>query len=98
MITFALSGLWHGAHWNFLLWGVLMVFTWSVRSGTTPVRNACVSFFGLSRRPVLHERLQILMTFGLITFSWIFFRANTFQDAIYIIGHLFSGWVYSSAT
>lgn len=92
LITFALSGLWHGARWNFLLWGVLNGFYLIGSIWTAPIRKSIVSLIGISRLPVLHGWLQRAITFSLICFSWIFFRANTFHDARYIAGHLFTGW------
>ncbi|HQU37953.1 MAG TPA: hypothetical protein PLR65_15330, partial [Anaerolineales bacterium] len=40
----------------------------------------------------LHNGLSLLSTFGLVCFAWIFFRASTLPDALYIVTHLFSGW------
>ena len=52
---------------------------------------------GLTKLPVLHKILQTIITFSLICFSWIFFRAETVSDAFYIIRNLFTGilgWLY----
>ena len=90
MITFLVSGLWHGASWNFVLWGgihgVLQViegfFPW----------NQKTSRFQTDRR--LHALLSVVtvpVTFLLVCFAWIFFRAATISDALYVIRNLFSG-------
>ncbi len=92
MIVFALSGLWHGASWKFLAWGALHGSYMIVGQVSRPVRERCVSLLRLSSCPGLHRGLQTLTTFGLVTFAWIFFRANSISDAFYIIGHLLTGW------
>lgn len=89
MTTFALSGLWHGAEWTFVIWGVVNGIYTSVSSCTKGLRKKISdSIFG-DKYETLHKILQVSMTFILICFSWIFFRANSLSDAIYIIGHLF---------
>ena len=90
MITFLVSGLWHGASWNYVLWGgihgALQIiegfFPWHKKS----------SRFQTDRR--LHAMLCIVtvpVTFLLVCFAWIFFRAATLQDAFYVIRNMFTG-------
>lgn len=90
MITFLVSGLWHGASWNYVLWGgihgALQIiegfFPWNKKS----------SRFQTDRR--LHAMLCIVtvpVTFLLVCFAWIFFRAATLQDAFYVIRNMFTG-------
>ncbi len=92
LLTFTISGLWHGANWTFLIWGAL--------------HGAYVIFFGLTENswervsatirmdkfPKLKNGLSLLATFALVSFAWVFFRANSIHDAIYITGHFFTGW------
>lgn len=90
MITFLVSGIWHGANWTFILWGGLNGFYQIIgdlknrflKSINFNIKNKYInSFFNIFR---------ILITFSLICFSLIFFRANTVKDAFYIINNLFS--------
>lgn len=77
-ITFGLSGIWHGANFTFLIWGLingLFVFLDKV------LAKLPFKFPGI---------LKIVSTFILIDFCWIFFRANNLNDVIYIITNLFS--------
>jgi len=90
--VFTLSGLWHGANWRFLIWGALHGTYMILGQILRPVRQRCVSALRLSSCPRLHRTLQVLTTFGLVTFAWIFFRADSAADAFYIIGHLTTGW------
>ena len=91
-IVMLICGFWHGANWTFLVWGglhgsylVLSVFTQKTR------RRFCQAI-GLDRVPRLHHSLRVLMTFSLVCFAWIFFRANRIPDAFYIISNLPAGW------
>jgi D-alanyl-lipoteichoic acid acyltransferase DltB (MBOAT superfamily) len=92
LVVFLLSGLWHGAHWKFLAWGALhgsyMICGHALRS----VRATITALTGLERAPHLRHALQIALTFGLVCFAWIFFRANNLADAVYIVQHLCRGW------
>ncbi|MBS5794015.1 MAG: MBOAT family protein [Clostridiales bacterium] len=90
MITFLVSGIWHGANWTFILWGGLNGFYQIVgdlknrflKSINFNIKNKYINrFFNIFRT---------LITFSLICFSLIFFRANTVKDAFYIINNLFS--------
>ncbi len=96
-IVMLICGLWHGANWTFLVWGglhgcylVLSVFTQKMR------KTVCQAI-GLDRVPRLHQSLKVLVTFALISFAWIFFRANNVSDAFYIISHLLTGWESAEA-
>jgi alginate O-acetyltransferase complex protein AlgI len=89
LITFLISGLWHGANWTFVLWGGLNGLYLVVSSRTKELRANLVRFLGLDDYPRLHRALQISVTFLLITFAWIFFRANSLADALYVVSHLF---------
>ncbi len=86
MIVFVISGFWHGANWTFILWGAL--------HGFYLIIGLMIS--GRSKNQKLPEKKPaalpylgtILLTFLLVTFSWIFFRANSVSEAGYIIKQL----------
>jgi len=90
-ITFLVSGLWHGANWTFVIWGVLNGFYYVCSVATADVRKKIVEFIRLDKFPIFHKYVQIFITFCLTCFGWIFFRAKNVGDALYIILHLFSG-------
>jgi len=81
-LVFLLSGLWHGANWTFIIWGGLNGLYLIVESILT--RNKKQAAATRFRLP------GILVTFALITFSWIFFRAPSLGDASRIIGKIFT--------
>ncbi|MDA8131186.1 MAG: MBOAT family protein [Elusimicrobia bacterium] len=85
--TFLVSGLWHGANWTYVVWGAL--------NGAYLVAERALSALGSrltgGRAPRLPAPLRVAVTFSLITFAWVFFRANTISDAFYIVAHMFDG-------
>ncbi len=87
MAVFAMSGLWHGANWTFVAWGVVHGALLSLSVATEGVRATIKRSFPL---PSGLERLfGIVVTFHLVSFAWIFFRAATLADAFQLIGNLF---------
>lgn len=90
-ITFTVSGIWHGASWNFVIWGALHGFYLVFALWTEAPRNAFVAKIGLLRFPFLYKILQCAVVFVLVDFAWIFFRAISFADAWHIVTHAFSG-------
>ena len=89
-ITFLVSGLWHGAEWTFVIWGALHGFYLIFAIVSEKWRVKLNSLIGLTKSPGLYKFTQILVTFALVYFSWIFFRANNTADAFQIIGKTFS--------
>ena len=91
MIVFLVSGLWHGANWTFIIWGGLNGFYLIFGALTKNFRAQVAEKVCLTKLPKLRKTLQTITTFSLICFSWIFFRAETVSDALYVIRHLFTG-------
>ena len=78
MFVFVVSGFWHGANWTFIIWGTLHGLFLILSS----LRNRFLFFIKIP--PII----QILITFCLVSITWIFFRASSLSDAMYIIKHL----------
>lgn len=95
-IVFFVSGLWHGANWTFVLWGSLHGFYLIFGEITKHLRQKLSVLIFLSKFPKIHSLLQISITFLLISFSWIFFRANNFSDLIYILKSISINFVFDS--
>jgi len=87
-IVFLVSGLWHGASWNFVIWGALHGFYIAFANFTTKPREAINKALFINKIPIL----KVFTTFILVSFAWIFFRANNFETASYIISHLYDGF------
>ncbi|MBN1436285.1 MAG: MBOAT family protein [Sedimentisphaerales bacterium] len=82
-VTMLLSGLWHGAAWTFVIWSALHAFYLSVERVTNwPKRLAKVSVVGPS--------LATLAVFLLTTIAWVFFRADSFGQAVSVLGCMFN--------
>lgn len=81
-IVFAVSGLWHGANWTFVMWGVYHGLIIVVE---TFLRAKNVR---LLPRNMVGYILSLLYAFLLAYIGWIFFRANSIQDASYILSQL----------
>ena len=88
LIVFAVSGLWHGAAMTFVVWGLLNGVYQVVGRRTLPARQALCRRLGLSRESRIARLWQGLVTFGLISVSWIFFRSETLGQAATILGRI----------
>lgn len=83
LITFLVSGFWHGSSITYILWGGIHGLLQIVETWLYPKTRKGVI---VSRR---RHFWQLPVTFALVCFTWIFFRANTIQDAVWIISRLF---------
>ena len=86
MLTMLISGLWHGTQWTFILWGGLhgLYVIGSVLWNRSAIQ------LRLPFPPPFIRFLNIFVTFNLVSFAWIFFRASSLRDAVYIVQHLFA--------
>jgi D-alanyl-lipoteichoic acid acyltransferase DltB (MBOAT superfamily) len=89
LIVFLVSGLWHGASWNFIIWGFLHGFYQIIDLIFTPKIRAKFQSLKITVDHLGYRIFKVLTTFGLVTFAWIFFRANTINEAWYIVKSLF---------
>lgn len=80
-ITFMVSGIWHGANWTFIVWGIL--------HGVFQIIEKMLGINKLQSRGWL-KWARILVTFVLVTFAWIFFRMPTMESACDVIVHIFT--------
>lgn len=80
-ITFLISGIWHGASWNFVIWGAI--------HGIFIVLEALNSKYSIIKLQV-PSFLKMIFTFSIVCFAWIFFRANTIHDSFTVINNLFN--------
>lgn len=78
VITFLVSGIWHGAAWTFVLWGLIHGL------------YQCIGRMCKSTNEKFPSYIRVLNTFMIISFSWIFFRANTLEDCFILIKKVFN--------
>lgn len=99
-LVFLISGLWHGASWTYVTWGALHGSYMVLGVLLAAPLQQLTTKLGLRRYPYLLTGIQILVVFHLVLFAWIFFRARTMTEALYIVMHLFTAfpWTANSAT
>lgn len=73
LVTFFLTGLWHGASWLFVLWGVY--------HGIGTIIHRMWRLIGITLHPVV----AWFITFNFINVGWVFFRAETLEDALHVL-------------
>ncbi|WP_138625961.1 MBOAT family O-acyltransferase [Aliarcobacter butzleri] len=76
--TFLLGGLWHGAGWTFIIWGLLHGIALAIHR------------FWQSLGFRMNKILAWFITFNFINITWIFFRAKDFESALKVLGSMFS--------
>ncbi len=80
-MVFLISGLWHGASWNFIIWGAYYGFFLSLERATSSVV--------FIKRLILPSILRRILTLLIVMVGWVFFRSPTIHDAVYFIGVMF---------
>ena len=89
IVTMVIGGLWHGASWNFVLWGAMhggglaVTRLWQAFAAPGGARRS-----GSARATGFWRYFNIVLTFHFVTFAWVFFRAPDFQTASAIIGRI----------
>lgn len=78
LITFLVSGIWHGANWTYIIWGI-------IHGAVQVIEKA----FGLNKKESkgVWRFVRIVVTFTIVTFAWVFFRMPTISDAVAYVGH-----------
>ena len=88
LIVFLVSGLWHGANWTFVAWGALHGFYLIGGILMEKYGGKLSPFRWMYSQSRFSNFFNIVFTFHLALFAWIFFRANTLGEAFYIAGSL----------
>jgi D-alanyl-lipoteichoic acid acyltransferase DltB (MBOAT superfamily) len=94
LVTFLVSGIWHGAKWGFIVWGLLHGIYLAASVFYKPQQKRLHKRAGLQGTWTL-KVWQIFVTFNLVCLAWVFFRADTIADAWYIVSHSWSSIVAS---
>lgn len=89
MVTFLVSGIWHGATWGFIIWGGLHGLYLACSTYYRPYQKKLHKWLGVEKSRLL-KVWQVFVTFNLVSFAWIFFRAGSAADAWYVISNFFS--------
>jgi alginate O-acetyltransferase complex protein AlgI len=94
-IIFIVSGFWHGAHWKFIIWGLLNALYIMPSIIFSTNRNNLDIVAKGRIFPTFKELFSIGLTFTLTLFAWIFFRAFGVKHAISYISKIFSGSLFT---
>ena len=89
-LIFIVSGFWHGASWNFIVWGGLNALYFLPLLLTKNNRNHLNTVAEGSLFPTYKEILSIGLTFFLTVIAWVFFRADTLTEAVHYLNLMFS--------
>jgi len=92
MVTFLLSGLWHGANWNFVAWGGLHGAYQIIEMEGKSFKEKIEKRWNIRTDCFSYRLGQAVITFLCVDLAWIFFRANGFTEALQIIFRIFTRW------
>lgn len=92
MIVFLVSGIWHGAGMSFVVWGALHGIYQVIGIQTKQLRQRIDDRLEFKQTSFSYKLMQTGMTFSLVGFAWIFFRADTINQAGNMISRLFTRW------
>lgn len=92
LIVFGISGLWHGANFTFIAWGLVHACYLILERTFKPLVDKICWKFIAPRFSFIILGSRILLVWGLVTFGWLFFRANCITDAFVMIKALPTGW------
>lgn len=90
MTVFLVSGLWHGASWHFVIWGAIHGVYQIVGGVTENLRRLVCELLNIDRKTAHYKWFQRIITLVLVTFAWIFFRAENMTQAIMVVKKIFT--------
>ena len=85
VIVFLVSGIWHGANYTFIIWGLLHGLYQAIETITLKWRKRLEKRFVHGFSGFIRKTVEIFITFGLVCFAWIFFRADNIHVAVIMI-------------
>ncbi|MBP3476336.1 MAG: MBOAT family protein [Lachnospiraceae bacterium] len=85
LITFGVSGLWHGANWTYVVWGFLNGIFQIIGDLLLPLKRRAVVLLDIKTNSLSHKMMKTVATFLLVDFTWIFFRASSIRESLRII-------------
>ena len=89
LIVFLLSGLWHGANYTFVVWGLVHAFFF-IPLVVFKKHKTYLNYHNTKLFPDIRTSIQILITFTLVCLAWVFFRATNITEALQYLNKIFS--------
>ena len=96
MIIFLLSGLWHGAAWHFIAWGGVNGLFSVIEDVFFKYWHLFLERLKINYESKIYKMFQRIITFMLVDFTWLFFRANSFTSAVHICKKIIKGFKLES--
>lgn len=93
-IVFLVSGLWHGAAMTFVVWGAIHGLIIVLEKAISKPKELLFKKLGINKANFSNKLFSIFITFTIVCFAWVFFRANTFADSQLIISGFFTNNFY----
>ena len=90
LVTFLVSGLWHGANFTFIAWGAIHGIFHIIEEQLKPIKEKYLNKFNIKTNAFSFIMLEIIITFIIVDLAWIFFRAETIHDALLYIKRIFT--------
>lgn len=85
LVTFFVSGVWHGADISFVVWGLLHGLYQVIGDLMKPIRDSLEKRMKSADENRVYKVIRIIITFLLVDFAWIFFRADTISQALAVM-------------
>lgn len=92
LVTFLVSGSWHGANWTFIVWGMIHGISIVLADIFKPVFQKINTTFNINTQCFSYRLFQIIMAFLIINYSRLFFRAPDIETALIMTKQMFSLW------
>jgi alginate O-acetyltransferase complex protein AlgI len=90
LITWFVTGLWHGANYTFIVWGIIHGFFLIIYHLQKSPRKKLFRILGINNKSLILVISESLFTFAIITFAWVFFRVASLKDAFLFLNKTFS--------
>lgn len=97
LITFGVSGLWHGADWSYVVWGLLNGVYQIIGEVLSPLKKKIAVFLEIKEDSLSHRCIQTVTTFVLVDLAWVFFRASSVFEGLRIVKRMLTAknhWVW----
>ena len=95
--TFAVSGLWHGSRWKYIVWGLMHAVYQIIGDAIHKPKDAILEKISLSKDSKARKIIDMIITSFLVMVAWIIFRADTLAEGFMMIGAMFSNfnpWIF----
>ena len=92
LIVFSVSGLWHGAAWHYVVWGMIHGALRVVEEIMEKLRAKVSTLLQINTTALSYKAFRMAVTFVLVTIAWVFFRAESIGQALDLIKNMITVW------